>query len=124
MDADDLRQIMALLADYGLTLDEGRFDDHMALYDDECRLHVFGREWKGKARIEEFMRGAHRGKHLTGVPRVEFDANRALSAADFVFFRADMLLYSGGTYRDEFVRTSDGWRFSSRTIEIALRAES
>ncbi len=123
MEAEDLRQIMALLADYGATLDAGRWDDHLALYDDNCRLHVFGRDYEGKERIDRFMRKAHRGKHVTGVPHITVDGAEATGSADFIFFRHDMLLNSTGTYRDEFVRTSEGWRFSSRSIEILMRAE-
>ena len=124
MEADDLRQIMALLADYSATLDEGRWEDHLALYADECRLHVFGKDFEGKERIDRFMQRAHRGKHLSGVPRIDVDGDTATSTTDFVFFRHDMVLNSCGCYRDEFVRTSEGWRFSTRTIEIAMRAES
>ena len=123
MEAEDLRQIMALLADYGATLDEQRWDDHLALWADDCRMHVFGRDVEGKDAIGGFMRKAHRGKHLTGVPRIETHGDGARSTADFVFFRADMRLYSAGVYRDEFVRTTSGWRLSLRTIDIQLRAE-
>ncbi|MEE2665030.1 MAG: nuclear transport factor 2 family protein [Myxococcota bacterium] len=122
-EADDLRQIMALLADYCLTLDEGRFEDHLALYDDSCRLHVFGKDFEGRERIDRFMRRAHRGKHLAGVPHIRLDGDTASSTSDFVFFRHDMQLNSCGSYRDEFVRTPEGWRFCVRRIEIQLRAE-
>jgi hypothetical protein len=120
--ADDLRQIMALVSDYCLTLDEGRFEDHLALYDEACRLHVFGKDFEGKERIDRFMRRAYRGKHLPGVPSITFDGDSASSSSDFVFFREDMKLNSCGTYRDEFVRTKAGWRFAVRTIEIQMRA--
>jgi hypothetical protein len=122
-EADDLRQIMALLADYCQTLDEGRFEDHLALYADSCRLHVFGKDFDGRERIDRFMRRAHRGKHLAGVPHICLDGDSASSTSDFVFFREDMQLNSCGSYRDEFVHTPDGWRFRLRTIEIQLRAE-
>jgi hypothetical protein len=122
-EADDLRQIMGLLADYCATLDEGRFEDHIALYDDACRLHVFGRDVEGRDRIDRFMRGAHRGKHLSGVPHVQLEGDKATSTSDFVFFRNDMQLNSCGTYRDELVRTAAGWRFAARTIEIQMRAD-
>ena len=124
MDANDLREILALLANYGATLDEGRWEDHLELWNDTCVLRVFGRDFEGKSRIDRFMRGAHRGKHLTGVPRVAVTDKGATSVSDFVFFRAgEMTLNSAGSYRDELVRTSEGWRFAHREIEIQLRAE-
>jgi len=123
MEAEDLRQIMALLADYSATIDEQRWDDHLALWTDDCRMHVFGRDVDGKAAIGAFMQKAHRGKHLTGVPHIEADADGACSTADFVFFRPDMQLYSAGVYRDRLTYTADGWRLKLRTIDIQLRAE-
>ena len=123
MEAEDLRQIMVLLVDYGQTLDEERWEDHLTLYADDCRIHVFGRDFEGKERIDRFMRNANSGKHMTGVPRIEFNGETATAASDFIFFRRDMALYSAGVYRDEFVRTRDGWRFASRAIDIQLRTE-
>lgn len=123
MNADDLRQVLALLADYGRTLDDGRWEQHMALYAEDCRLRVFGREYAGREAIEAFMRQAHRGHHLTGVPSVELDGETARSRADYVFFRDDMQLYSAGSYEDELVREHGSWRFAVRDIHIRLRAE-
>src|SRR2546422_7145744 len=71
--ADDLRQILALLAEYGATLDEGRWQDHRELWTETAELCVFGRTLRGRDAIEEFMRKAVRGKHLTAAPRLEID---------------------------------------------------
>lgn len=122
--ADDLRQVLALLADYGHTLDDGKWEEHMALYAHDCRLRVFGREYVGREAIEAFMRQAHHGQHLTGVPSVEFDGTTARSCSDFVFFRKDMQLYSAGRYEDELVCEGDSWRIGTREIHIRFRAES
>jgi 3-phenylpropionate/cinnamic acid dioxygenase small subunit len=122
MQAEDLRAILGLLADYGATFDSGRWDDHRALYVEGAELHVFGRCYAGPERIVARLRKAHRGKHLTGVPRIECDGDRARSLSDFVFFREDLRLYSAGSYVDELVRTAAGWRFASRKIEIGMRA--
>ena len=67
------------------------------------------------------MGKAHRGKHLSGVPRMTFDADSAHAVSDFVFFREDMKLYSAGTYHDDFLKTPSGWRIQTRKIEIQLR---
>ncbi len=121
MQAEDLRQILALLADYCETLDRGRWEDHLALYVDDCSLHVFGKDYEGKERIGRFMEQAHRGKHLSGVPHVTFDGDSAHTVSDYVFFREDMKLYSAGTYHDDLRRTPSGWRFATRKIDIDLR---
>ncbi len=121
---DDLRQIQNLLADYGATLDEARWDDHFALWTEDCSLFVFGRSFQGREAIDRFMRKTVRGKHITALPHLEFDAERARSIADFVFFRAsDLKLYSAGVYRDDLVRTAEGWKLARREIEIQLSQE-
>ena len=125
METSDLAAILGLLADYCATLDEQRWDDHVALWCEEGCLHVFGRDFEGRAKIRDFMRGAHQGKHLTGVPRVRIEGDRAQSVSDFVFFRAGgFTLNSAGVYRDRLVRGPDGWQFERREIEIQLRAEA
>ena len=124
MDCEDLRQVLALVADYGATLDEGRWEDHVGLYADDCKLHVFGKILEGKPRIDRFMRKAHRGKHINGVPRIEESEEKLTATSDFVFFLADGRLFSFGKYIDEFRRTSSGLRFQSRQIVVEHRQEA
>jgi 3-phenylpropionate/cinnamic acid dioxygenase small subunit len=121
MSDDDLQGILGLLADYCHTLDDGRIDDHLALYADDCVLHVFGRTYEGKERVRKFMAAAQAGQHLTGVPKVDDDDDDlAHVRSDFVFFTPDLTLYTAGTYHD-VVRKSEGtWRFVSREIGIRL----
>jgi|ERR1700747_3244173 hypothetical protein len=121
MDAEDLRRILALLADYGRTLDQNLWAEHMQLYADDARLLVFGKEYVGREQIEQFMRKTHRGHHLTGVPSIEFDGDRARAHSDYIFFREN-LLYSAGSYADEFARGLGGWRLATRKIDIRFRA--
>ena len=121
-EAEDLRQIHNLLADYGQTLDEGRWDDHFAVWAEDCEFVVFGRSFRGRKTIDEFMRGAVRGKHLTAAPHLEFDGDRARSVSDYVFFRSsDLELYTAGIYRDDLVRTDERWKIARREVEIQLR---
>ncbi len=126
--AEDLRQIHNLLADYGATLDEARWDDHLALWAEDGELLVFGRSFRGHEAIGRFMGRTVRGKHVTALPHLEFesggDADRARSIADFVFFRSsDRVLYSAGVYRDDLIRVGAGWRLERREIDIQLRDE-
>ena len=121
--ADDLREILGVLAEYGASLDEERWPDHREIWADDAELSVFGRTHSGRDAIEAFMRGAVLGKHLTGVPRIEIDGDRARSSADFIFFRApDLAPFTAGVYRDEWVRRDGRWRLARRAIEIQLRA--
>ena len=124
MAAEDLRQILALLAAYGRTLDTQQWDDHAALYADDCHLLVFESDYAGRGSILEFLKGARRGKHITAVPSVVVQANRATSASDYVFFEPDCTLFNAGRYDDELVRERGAWRFARRTITIDFRRES
>ena len=122
MELEDLRRILALLADYGRTLDGGLWEEHLGLYADECRLDVFGREHVGKEEIRRFMQKAPRGKHLTGVPRIVLEGASARAFSDFLFFGANLQLASAGGYADELARVNGEWLFVVRKIRIDLRA--
>jgi hypothetical protein len=122
---EDLREILGVLAEYGQSLDEQRWPDLREVWTEDAELAVFGRAHCGRDAIEAFMRGAVQGKHVTGVPRVEIDGDRARSIADFVFFRApDLAPFTAGVYRDEWLRRDGRWWLVRREIEIQLRAVS
>jgi hypothetical protein len=114
--------VLALLADYSRLLDEARFDELLGLWTKDCRLHVFGTDYVGRDAIVRFLAAAPRGKHVTGVPNVEFDGAVARARSDYLFFREDLRLASAGVYEDEFVHESAGWRFAHRKVESQLRA--
>jgi len=124
MQAEDLRQILALLADYSRLLDEAKLDALLELWSKDCRLHVFGKDYVGREAIARFLAASPRGKHVTGVPNVQFDGTTARSRADYLFFKDDLRLLSAGSYEDEFVREPAGWRFVRRTVESQLSARS
>ena len=124
LDAEDLRKILNLLADYGSTLDEERWDEHLALWAEDGEMFVFGRSHRGREAIDRFMRKTVRGKHVTAAPHLEANADGARSIADFIFFRSsDLKLYSAGVYRDDLVRRGGEWKLARREIVIQLRDE-
>ena len=121
----DLREILGWLAEYGASVDEERWSDLRALWAEDAELCVFGRSYRGADAIETFMRQAKRGKHITAVPHIEFDGERARSAADYVFFaKPDLAPFSAGVYRDEWLRRDGRWWLARREIEIQLGAAS
>ena len=119
----DLREILGWLAEYGASVDEQRWSDLRALWAEDAELFVFGQTYRGADAIEAFMRRAKRGKHITAVPRIELDGDRARSAADYIFFATpDLAPFSAGIYRDEWLRRDGRWWLARREIEIQLRA--
>ena len=124
-DGEDLHQILGLLAEYAASVDEGRWSDLRALWAEDPELCVFGASHRGSDAIEAFLRAARRGKHITAVPRIEFEGDRARSVADFVFFAApDLTPFAAGAYRDEWRRRDGRWRLARREIDVQLRPAS
>ena len=121
----DLREILGWLAEYGASVDEQRWSDLRALWTPDAQLCVFGKTYRGPDEIEAFMRKAIRGKHITAVPRVELDGQRARSIADYIFFRrTDLAPFTAGVYRDEWLRRDGRWWLARREIEVQMRAAS
>lgn len=122
MGDDDLRCILAVLADYGRTVDDRRWDEHRALWSSDPHLRVFDDDHAGVEAIVSFLQAARRGQHLCGVPAVAIDGDRATSRCDFVFFdEADLRLRTAGAYEDELVREAGRWKLANRTIRIRIR---
>ena len=122
MDADTILEIHALLAAYGQTVDQQRWDEHRALWATDCRLVVFDDDHAGRDSIATFMKGSPRGKHLTGIPSIRLSGDRASARSDFVFFNDQLALRTAGSYVDDIVREDGRWCFERRQIEIQLRA--
>lgn len=121
--AEDLQAIQNLLADYCLTADECRFEDWADLFGEDGEMYAFRRSWTGKDVLVGFLSNAPEGVHLNGLPKVDLDGDRADVVSNFVFFTHDQVVGSMGIYRDEVVRTGDGWRFKRRAIEMAKPSE-
>jgi 3-phenylpropionate/cinnamic acid dioxygenase small subunit len=121
MEPEDLRQILALVADYGRTIDTEQWEAHAALWSEECHLLVFESDYVGREAILEFLKSARKGKHITAVPHIEFDGGCAQAGSDYVFFDPDCTLFSAGHYDDEFVREGGRWRIHRRKISIDFR---
>ena len=124
MDAGTILEILALLAEYGQTVDQQRWDEHRALWATDSHLVVFGNDHAGCDTITTFMKGSPRGKHLTGIPNIQIHDDRASVRSDFVFFNDQLALRTAGSYVDDLVRENGRWCFMRRQIEIQLRAAS
>lgn len=136
-------EINRLNADYAAALDERRFDDWPALFVEDGRYVVQGREnfdrglplalialeSRGmmKDRVygitQTIYHGPYYTRHVVGPARVlpaqDGDAQGVIRAqANYAVFRTrpgdTSEVYNVGRYVDEIVRTPDGLRFASR----------
>ncbi len=117
--------VLALLGDYGWFLDEGRFDDWLALFAEDCVYRVIPRENltlglpgslmscdnkdmlrdRVTALTDANKYNIHVARHVIGLPRVtRLSADALAIEAAYTVFQSDQegeaRLYSVGSYRD------------------------
>ena len=120
----DELQISRVLARYCHLIDDGRFDDVVALFtadgsfafgDLAATGHAELRSW-----FEQMQPPELRGKHLTTNVVVEVDGDEAVVVSDFVFFafrERRLVPMVAGRYRDELTRVDGGWLIRRRDSE-------
>jgi ketosteroid isomerase-like protein len=124
---EDRLSIGALVTEYAWLLDHRRWHEVADLCTDDAVLTIRGRQIVGKSGLAEWaehraVNQARRTQHQMTLLRLE------ASSPDHVTGTAALVLHvakagHGGTYvdlvgeyRDEYVRTSDGWRFRRRHL--------
>lgn len=124
---EDRIAINDLVVEYAWVLDHKLWDRIPSLCTDDAVLHIRGREIVGREGLEQWaayraQKGSRRTQHQMTLLRLE-PAGR-----DHVNGTAALVLHvakgggSGtyvdlvGEYQDEYVRTSDGWRFRRRKL--------
>lgn len=118
--SDDESAIRRLLADYCHLLDDGRFDEWIALFDEDVVFVVMGNRLRGRDDVRSFIEPAQqedaRGQHMLGEPVIEVDGDTARVATDYVFVSRANTILSTGRYLDVMRRAQDRWCFVSREI--------
>jgi len=138
---DDHRQIIELCTRLAAATDARDFPAIAALFTADGTLETVipPNVMHGQAQIEAGLR-AHTStvlaaQHLVTNHRYDVDRDRAAGTSSFVMFRWPLqppaeageggvpgqgaaVVAHGGTYHDRLDRTSSGWRFSLRRIEI------
>jgi hypothetical protein len=66
-------------------------------------------------RFPALLEAAPRGQFIGNMPVVEFDGDAATGVQHFVFIDQQNHNMRLGWYRDEYVRTADGWRIRRRS---------
>ena len=118
--SNDESAIRRLLADYCHLLDDGRFDEWIALFDEDVVFVVMGNRLRGRDDVRSFIEPTQqedaRGRHMLGEPVIEVDGDTARVATDYVFVSRTNTILSTGRYLDVMRRAPDRWCFASREI--------
>lgn len=135
MDADvrwllDRAQIRELTARYNRAFDDGDPDTFAATFTEDGVMAVTGTfEVSGRDGLAEMVRHTPYGVvHVTVDATVEVDGDRAVQDVTLLVLSRPAkeagpgakasTLSNTGRYRDELVRTADGWRFARRTATL------
>jgi len=119
--------IRELMATYAQALDACRFADVAACFAPDGEWTTDYGAARGPAEIEGFIRGIvpvkgegpQRKHYITNII-IKVDGETASAVSDYLIVReaeAGLIPVMGGTYRDRFVKTPAGWRFSRKELE-------
>jgi len=121
---DAIRELMAA---YAQALDACRFADVAACFAADGEWTTDYGAARGPAEIEAFIRGIvpvkgegpQRKHYITNII-IKVDGDTASAVSDYLIVReagTGLIPVMGGTYRDKFVKTPAGWRFSRKELE-------
>jgi len=119
--------IRELMATYAQALDACRFADVAACFAPDGEWTTDYGAARGPAEIEAFIRGIvpvkgegpQRKHYITNII-IKVDGDTASAVSDYLIVReaeAGLIPVMGGTYRDKFIKTPAGWRFSRKELE-------
>lgn len=124
MSAEDQLEILGVLALYGHVIDDGDLDRLGEVFTADAVLKpTLTHPWNGLAEIRDYFENFVRNQpiptiahHMTNpVVVLGEDGVTASARSKTLGIRKD-LGYVTGEYRDELVKTGDGWRISKRSI--------
>ena len=126
----DRARIRELTARYNRCFDDGDPEGYAATFTEDGVMEVVGGPvTSGRTALAEMVRHTPRGiVHVTVDALVEVDGDRAVQDVTLLVVqrppdgapRAERRsrLERSGRYRDELVRTDEGWRFARRTCTL------
>jgi uncharacterized protein (TIGR02246 family) len=124
---DDDAAIRRLIALYSQLIDDKRFDEWGALFDDDAIFEARGQRWSGRDDIVtsiSALMATPITKHLAGIPVVDVAGDGTARAwtdlTTFIGGEGGVTIATIGRYHDSFRRGSDGrWRFTARVLVTA-----
>ena len=109
----DLVEIQQLCARYMAFAAEFVLDRWLEVFTPDVEYSAFGTAYTLE-RFPALLAAAPRGQFIGNMPVVELDGDRATGVQHYVFIDQRTHAMRLAWYRDEYVRTSDGWRIRRR----------
>lgn len=110
---DDLVEIHELCARYMAFASQFVPDKWLEVFTPDAEYSAFGTAYPLE-RMTELLAAAPRGQFIGNMPVVDVDGDRATGVQHFVFIDQQTHDMRLAWYRDEYVRTTDGWRIRRR----------
>jgi hypothetical protein len=109
----DLVEIHQLCARYMAYAAQFVPDKWLEVFTPDAEYSAFGTAYSVE-RMPALLAAAPRGQFIGNMPVVEFDGDRATGIQHYVFIEQKTHAMRLAWYRDEYVRTKDGWRIRRR----------
>ena len=109
----DLVEIEQLCARYLAYASQFVPDQWLKVFTPDVEYSAFGTKYSIE-RMPDLLAAAPRGQFIGNMPVVEFDGDRATGVQHFIFIDQKTHAMRLAWYRDEYVRTGDGWRIRRR----------
>jgi hypothetical protein len=113
-DTADLVELHALCSRYMALTSQFVQDRWLEVFTPDAEYTAFGTPYP-LDRFPALLEAAPRGQFIGNMPVVDFDGDRASGFQHFVFIDQQTHAMRLGWYRDEYVRTNDGWRIHRRS---------
>jgi hypothetical protein len=110
----DLVEIEQLCARYLAYASQFVPDEWLKVFTPDAEYSAFGTVY-GVDRMPQLLAAAPRGQFIANMPVVELDGDRATGVQHFVFIDQTTHAMRLAWYKDEYLRTPDGWRIRRRS---------
>jgi hypothetical protein len=119
---DDLVEIQQLLAKYAVTITQGDVEGLVTVFTPDGTYSAFGSTYT-LARFPELVAAAPSGLFMTGTSLVDLveGADTATGTQPLCFIEHSKHDMRIGYYKDNYVRTEDGWRLKTRAMTFIRR---
>src|SRR3954471_6928952 len=119
---DDLVEIQQLLAKYAVTITQGDVEGLVTVFTPDGTYSAFGSTYT-LARFPELVAAAPSGLFMTGTSLVDLaeGADTATGTQPLCFVEHSTHDMRIGYYKDNYLRTDDGWRLKTRAMTFIRR---